>query len=188
VERWLVYLPGVAASFAFFEDGAGENSVPVEGTVLVVSEVDGGHHSVALPVDGPQRLRVEDLARCLTDGCQDAGVDGSTISVVGGAEVSSSCSGSSGEGGGGREVGAEDLLTVDEDVAEGARLTGVADKTGGSHYRVGESVVVVEVVVVEWIKHFDLAVCDGMSFGKIRSACVKMKMKNRFQARKKNPI
>ena len=96
MERWLVYLPGVAASFAFFEDGAGENSVPVEGTVLVFSEIDGGHHSVALPVDGPQRLRVEDLARCLTDGCQDAGVDGSTISVVGGAEVSSSCSGSSG--------------------------------------------------------------------------------------------
>ena len=73
-------------------------------------------------------------------------------------------------------------------MAEGARLTGVADKTSGSHYRVGESGVVVEVGVVEWIKHFDLAVCDGMSFGKIRSACVKMKMKNRFQARKKNPI
>lgn len=131
----------------------------------------------------PQRSHAVDVARGLTGGHQEGGCEALFISAVEGGELSSSCSGSSGGGSGGGEVGAEHPLTVDEDVGEGARLAGVADKTAGRHYRVGERVVIVVVVVVvlvvvlavvvvkEWMKHFDLAVCDGMSFVKIRVRC-----------------
>jgi hypothetical protein len=133
------YLPSVDGSFVVVEDGASEKGS------AAVSEVDGSHQGVALRVDVSQRLRVEDLARCLTDRRQESGVDGGAIPVGEGREAGGVVGG---------EVDAADLLTIDENVAKGTGLAGVADKICGCHYcvgeSVGESVVVVRVLCLWW--------------------------------------